>query len=534
MTPTANAVLVCVVFLCGLQETVLSQRGHCAGNRCFALFQELEDFPGAQKRCGDSGGQLFVFSLEHVVKTLALSPPGGLSGSYWLAVHGAGGTTEEAAAGIQNCSSIPASAGRNATVLWEPCRNLKGFLCQYEFEEPCGALRANGGAQVKYTAHMDFEVYESETFPPGTIAAVEKAGGKYPDSRHVCFSSGWTRAPWRCEVLRGGCEHNCNSTTHTCTCPPGQTLHPNNITCTADPCASCAHECQKEGDTYVCKCRKGYRLAQDRKRCVDVDECKEENPCTGEDEECENTQGLFECRCKDGFIKEDGVCVDVAICEKCEHLLCEKSNGVYGCLCRQGFRVLAKDPTKCEQHCTERDCPAKCIPDPDKQKKDMLQCFCPEGYIQDIKNSTPFCTDINECEMEKQCDHKCENVFGGYRCLCDEGFKLHDEYMCVPIEDEEDNGSGSTPPYPTPAGAHPAAVPSYIKTGSVLGIAVFLALCAALLFFLIRNLSRRCRMFELSSFKHPDIDIFYLQQVTTETYKRLSFDKQLKNDLQTP
>ncbi|XP_038582586.1 thrombomodulin-like [Micropterus salmoides] len=520
MIPRTNALLICVVFLCGLEETVLSGRGHCTGNQCFALFQKPDDFLGAQEICKTFDGQLFVFNLEHLRKILR-SSPNGLSGSYWLELHSAGRTTEEAVAGLQNCSYI---SGQNSTVLWKPCReNLDGFLCQYTFEENCSILQAGGGAQMKYTAHMGFEVNDSETFPLGTIA--EKAGGKYPDSRYLCYSNGWLRAPWNCEVLRGGCEYNCNSTTHTCTCPAGQTLHPNNITCTTDPCADCAHECQQVGDNYVCTCREGFELAQDMKLCVDVDECKKD-PCTGEGEECVNTQGGFECRCKDGFEEEDGVCEDVAICEKCEHMWCQKFNGVYKCVCKEGFRVSPLDPTKCEQHCTERDCPANCVEN---------QCFCPDGYIQDSDDGIPICTDINECDNEQECDHKCENLFGGYRCLCNEGFKLHNEHRCLPTsEEEEAEGSGSPSPFPTPAGAHPAAVPSYIKTGSVLGITVFMVLCAALLFYLIQSTAKRCGKFQLSSFKHPNIDIFYLQQVTTETYKRLSFDKQLKNDFQIP
>lgn len=532
MIPTLNALLICVVFLCGLEETVLSQDGHCIGNQCFALFREPEDFPGAQKRCKDSGGQLFRLSSTDIA--IFTSLPGGLSGSYWL--RNTSSTAEEAAARLQTCSSISVSMGRNFTVLWAPCREiLNGFLCQYTLEAPCRGLQAGGGAQVKYTAPMGFEVHHSETFPPGTIAVAEKVGAKHPDSKHVCFSRDWMRAPWSCEVMRGGCEHGCNSTTHTCTCPAGQTLHSNKITCTADPCPRCAHECQKEGDIYACKCSKGYRLAQDGGSCVDVNECEEEDSCTGEGEECENTQGDFQCRCKDGFWDDDGVCVDVSICERCEHMLCEKSNGVYGCECRSGYRVSARDPTKCDKHCANKDCQATCIPNPDNPNEDMRQCFCPDGYILDFKNSTAICSDINECDFEKQCDYKCENLFGGFRCLCDEGFKLHKEYKCVPIEEEEEeeeDGSGSTHPYPTAAGVQPSAVPSYIKAGSVLGISVFMVLCAALLFFLVHNAAKRCGRFELDSFKHSNIDIFYLQQVTTETYNRLSFDKQSKNDSQ--
>ncbi|XP_035534125.1 thrombomodulin-like [Morone saxatilis] len=526
MIPTTNALLICVLFLCGLEETVLSQHGHCTGKQCFALFQESKDFPGAQKKCKEFG-QLFEFSLEHLVKIFK-SLPSGLSGSYWLDLHGTGSTT-----GLQNCSSISASTERNFTVLSEPCsENLSGFLCQYTIPgTTCSGLQAGGGVQVKYFSHMSFEVKDSETFPEGTTAVAEEPGAKYPHSKHLCYSKQWVPAPWICEVMRGGCEHNCNSTTNTCLCPTGQTLRPNKISCTEDPCAECAQGCQQEG----CKCWEGYRLAQDGRSCVDVNECEEENPCTGERTQCENTKGGFECRCKEDFVEEDGVCVDVSICDNCEHMLCDKVNGVYGCVCRKGYKVSARDPTKCERNCTERDCPAKCIQNSDIVQKDLLQCFCPDGYILDVTNTTTICTDINECEIEKPCDHKCENLHGGFTCLCDKGFKLHKGYKCVSTDEEdeeEEEGSGSTPPHPTLAGAHPAAVPSYVKTGSVLGITLFLVLCMALLFFLLQNVVKRCGKFQLHSFKHPNIDIFYLQQVTTETYKRLSFDKPFKNDPQ--
>uniref|UniRef100_UPI0037E9B39D uncharacterized protein n=1 Tax=Semicossyphus pulcher TaxID=241346 RepID=UPI0037E9B39D len=490
MDHTARALIICVFSLFGLMDMVFSQRGHCAGDTCFALFQKPEDFPGAKKSC--SGGRFYAYSPTH--KAILSSVVGGLGGSYWLEVPSTNETT--GAAGPQNCTSI----SRNLEVLSEPCRKkLDGFLCQYVFENNCTGLQTGGGVQeVTYTVQpMGFEVKDSETFPHGTVAVAKKVGGKYPESKSVCFSGSWIQAPWSCdEELKGGCEHRCNkhSETHTCTCPPGHSLHPNNIS------------------------------------CVEVDECKGENLCTGEGEECRNTPGGFECICKDGFDKHDRVCMDVSICNKCEHMKCELYSGAFQCMCRQGFRVSAKDPTKCELHCGERECLAFCITTTNDKGEKKHDCNCPDGYIKDMINNTAYCSDINECEIEgkDRCgDHKCENSHGDYRCLCNQGFELLND-KCVPTEFEdkfdEKDGSGSTSLYPTPASARPASVPSYIKTGSILGITVFMALFAALLFFLVRNTVRRCGKFQLSSLKHHEIDIFYLQQVTTETYKRLTLD----------
>ncbi|KAM3603268.1 uncharacterized protein V6R79_019601 [Siganus canaliculatus] len=532
MNRSNKALLVCLLFLCGLEEIVLAQYGHCAGNECFALFQEPVDFQGAMGNCIKYDGQLFKFSVTDLEKTLAVQP-GEISGGFWLEQRGAGRRTEEASALLQNCSYAAVSKGGNFAVLQAPCREtMDGFLCQYANTKPCNGLQAGTSVQVNYTASMGFKVRDSEAFPEGTVAVTEKVGAEYPDSTYVCVERDWMRGPWTCEVLQGGCEHGCSE--NTCTCPERQKLHPNKFSCTTDPCAQCEHKCQQVGDDFMCTCDKGYTLAPDGMKCVDVNECEGaegHNLCTGEGEECENTQGGSRCICAEDFALEDGVCVNTSICMKCEHMTCLKFNGVYQCQCNEGFKVSPKDPTRCVMHCTKRDCAPVCHPNRDSTKVDMPQCDCPSGYILDKINGTEICTDIDECTQEKLCDHKCENLFGDFRCVCDQGFELKDIHRCVPMKttveptDYESSGSFATYP-PTPASPHLASVPSYVKTGSILGITVFLVLCGILLVFMVHHMAKRCRRFELASLKHTNIDIFSLQQVTTETYKRFSFDKQ--------
>ncbi|XP_028997022.1 thrombomodulin-like [Betta splendens] len=503
MFSTARALLIPVIFLCGLEEVALAQHGHCAADRCFALFLKPANYSAAQRGCQDSGGRLMDAATEHAGEAFA---------SFERAIRGRFWVNDSNRTGTQRRSLVSVTTNGSSTLPAEhDSDTLSGYMCQYTVNEPCSSLRA--GSRMSYVAYEGFEVKDSEHFPQGTIATAETPGAEYADSKHVCFMGVWIKAPWSCEVFNGGCEHRCNGTSQTCTCPAGRSLHPNNVTCAKDPRA-----CQKHGG----------EVAQDGKGCVDADECKQRNPCTRENQECVNEPQGAVCRCIDGFAEEDGVCVNTTICFSCEHR-CEKIRGVYECRCLDGFRVSPRNPTDCEEHCAEKDCPARC--DPNADKKGQRQCFCPDGYIQDTMDNDTFCTDIDECDNE-QCGHRCENSFGSFRCLCEEGYALEDDgYTCLRTDGEaEDAGSGVSPSDPAPADAHAAAVPFYVKTGSVMGIAVFVALGAALLYLLWRSMSKRCGKFELTSLKGPDI--FYLQQMSTDTYKRLSFDKPFKNDSQ--
>lgn len=525
MICTVSALLICAISLSGLGGSLASRHGFCTRNQCFGALEEPVDFPGAREECTKLWGQLPKLNYT-VLGNLRTSLLSGLTGRFWIA----GNATKEAAATLQNCSYVSVATGQEVALASAPCRDiLDGFLCHYAFTGPCREFPAREGARVTYTSHMGFQVQPIQAIPPGTIAVLTKVGAEHPDSKHLCFDKDWTPAPWSCEVLGGGCEIACNSTTGRCTCPARRDLLSNNVSCTADPCARCAQLCKPKGDSYACDCAEGYRLTGNGEGCVDVDECKEEDPCTGDGEKCVNTQGSYECRCQNGLDWDDGSCVDMSICSVCEHT-CDKVNGVYECICYRGYKVSPRDPTRCEMYCSDRDCRAVCIQNREDPKAEP-SCYCPRGYILDRVNGTNMCSDINECE-ESEC-HRCENLHGSFTCSCDQGFRLYRGYKCVAIKEEE--GSGSPPPYPTAAGVQPGAVPSYVKAGSVLGITVFLVLAAVLLFFLVYSAAKRSGSFQLDSLKPSNIDnIFYLQQVTTETYKRLSLDKHFKNDSQVP
>lgn len=514
MICATTTLLFCALSLCGLQDAAASLRGRCVGGLCY--WQDPVNFQSADKVCKEKGSQLFEPLTEGDMKALRslLTDDGG---RFWLR-----GSSQ---ANPRNCAAASVTRGQDVTLGSKPCREaLDGFVCQFKSNDMCGSLQEGRSKRVTYV-FADFQVVGSETFPQGTVATVGQEGAEYPVSTHLCFSNKWLRAPWLCEVMNGGCERSCDRSTNACECPAGSTVHANNVSCVADSCARCEQDCQRLETGPVCTCKSGYRLGQDGATCVDVNECEERDPCTNEGEECVNRRGTYECMCMDGFDEEDGVCVNVTICSFCEHK-CAKVGGVYQCACKDGFRVSPIDSTKCVRHCTERDCPAQCHANPEWEKKGMQQCYCPDGYIADIRNQSAICTDINECEHQDMCDHDCENLYGSYRCSCREGYQLQGPDKCVPLEDEDyEPGSGTSTVRATPASSRPATFPSYVKTGSALGITAFVAVCAVLLACLVRGMLRRCSTVQLHSFKHRDIDIFTLQQVTTEQYKRFSFDK---------
>lgn len=496
MSVSRRALLLCVLFLCAAGE---APRGICEDTRCRAVFFETADFAEAERRCQDTGGTLYKIGLGHSLASLRL--PHGL---FW--------TASESAASDSYCRSARVTSEMVTIGIRTTCTDrLNGTLCQYT--STCRALLPREGAHVNYTIAWGFE--GQTVFPPGTLAMVHVPDHP-PISKHICAGTQWLRAPWNCEVMAGGCEHECSKPQQMCTCPAGQSLHHNNFTCTEDPCATCSHSCVKVGEQWECRCREGFKLGSGGD-CVDVDECSEDRTlCSGPGEACENKEGSYECMCQEDYDLLDGVCVDSSICFDCEHI-CDEVQGEFRCGCLKGFRVDPQDPTKCEEFCSEQDCPAKC-PSPG-------QCYCPPGYIQDQRDRETVCTDIDECELTAACEHHCNNTYGSFFCTCEEGFQLEDRHHCVPLEPLQVLGQSR----PTAASVQPTALPSYVKTGSILGITVFALLCAALLYLLLYRLFTYCTRAQFYSLKR-DMDIFTLQQVSTETYKRLSHDWQCRND----
>lgn len=80
------------------------------------------------------------------------------------------------------------------------------------------------------------------------------------------------------------------------------TLH-----CGAPDNGGCEQQCLNITDGgYICHCFPGYIISDDnRKRCIDVDECATgTHTCS---HLCKNLNGTYSCSCRDGFHASDGL-----------------------------------------------------------------------------------------------------------------------------------------------------------------------------------------------------------------------------------
>ncbi|XP_071115970.1 fibrillin-2-like [Haliotis cracherodii] len=268
--------------------------------------------------------------------------------------------------------------------------------------------------------------------------------------------------------------------------------------------------CMNTDGSYRCECTPGYQLSPDGAFCLDYDECKTTGMCTNGN--CINMDGSFKCVCNTGYILGPSreVCIDVNECslgpDQCVNGQCVNNQGSFRCECPQGF-TLGEDRRTCRdtrrnmcypevrngrclnpysvlvtksmcccglagslawgQNC-ER-CPTMMDPgfiklcthgkgrDHDgkninecKLRPDMCQngacedldggyrCICNDGYRPD--SSGRECSDINECDINLMlCDGgQCRNVPGSYRCICPEGLRFnHATRMCEDMNECE-------------------------------------------------------------------------------------------------
>ncbi len=164
--------------------------------------------------------------------------------------------------------------------------------------------------------------------------------------------------------------------------------------------------------------------------CVSVssDGMRTPRPCTDKLDGflCEDSQG--------DICKGSAVVLDNARCmfAPCEHR-CTPLEAGYRCSCKGRFRPNARDPRRCDFYCATRVCEALCL-------RSGSACWCPAGFVR----SDQTCEDIDECESNHDCAHKCLNTIGTYRCACYEPFILVNGTECT-LAPSLYNGQFTTP-----------------------------------------------------------------------------------------
>ncbi|XP_054239617.1 thrombomodulin [Indicator indicator] len=502
--------------LCGEPEPAALPGAQCLEHDCFGIFWAKKSFAEASEVCEGGSGHLMTVRSTVAEDAIALllqnrsgtlwlglslplpctEPSQRLRGFKWVTGDHSTDYTNWAPSG-QRCSERCVTVSRD--LLWEERRcedPADGFLCEYNYGGSCPRLPPTEGLLVTYTTPFGARGGDFLALPPRSTASIPALGLELRcDDEGISGGLSWGRdtpGAWSCRLANGGCEETCGeeSGQARCSCPDGKVLGPDGRRCES-PCAgaACQHHCVVAGNSFLCMCDSGYRLAADRYSCEDDDDCAiVPRLC---EQVCVNTEGGFECRCHSGYEMLDGRCRPINHCDKapCEQQ-CEEVPGGYRCSCYPGYAVHPQVSTHCVLHCNSSQCPAQC-------DKDADSCECPEGFVLDTDaDDEQVCVDIDECEMG-YCEHNCTNHPGGYECHCHAGYQLFDKNNCIRITEEDREGAfsgdlGPTSQTPTPSRTPPKA--EYLHPGVLVGISVgALSAALALLALGYHLAKKRCR-----------------------------------------
>jgi len=213
----------------------------------------------------------------------------------------------------------------------------------------------------------------------------------------------------------------------------------------ANPCADeespvCGYgQCVQKGRSYECTCSEGYMFDEDKKTCVDKDECEEKSDNCDKNAQCTNTLGSFSCACNDGYSGDGQTCQDVNECEQdtnpCDNnAKCSNTIGSFTCECLIGYIGDGKscsDRNECmiyENICGRGAC---------ENTEGSYKCSCEKGFVFE---SGTTCVDIDECQQPGICGNEgsCNNTLGAYECHCSDGYKNAGETLASPCEDVDE------------------------------------------------------------------------------------------------
>ncbi|KAI8516124.1 hypothetical protein Bbelb_069370 [Branchiostoma belcheri] len=255
------------------------------------------------------------------------------------------------------------------------------------------------------------------------------------DGSYTCdCPTGYALDVDECESDQDDCSYDCTNTdgSYTCGCPEAYELGSDGRTCNdVDECSrnlhDCSHDCTNTDGSYTCSCPTGYQLGSDERTCEEVDECAADiDDCS---HDCTNTDGSYTCGCPTGFElgSDEKTCNDIDECASapCQNGgECQDGINQYTCSCASGW-----DGTHCEEDIDE------CTLDSNnchvcENTMGSFVCSCRDGYV--VGDDGMSCIDVNECDVEQdECSHDCTNTDGSYTCGCPTGYILNsDERTC--------------------------------------------------------------------------------------------------------
>ncbi|XP_062901651.1 uncharacterized protein LOC134345238 [Mobula hypostoma] len=98
-------------------------------------------------------------------------------------------------------------------------------------------------------------------------------------------------------------------------------------------------------------------LSGDGIQCLDIDECKDENPCSP-NATCINTVRSYNCTCNDGFSGNGTYCSDITECSTCSpNAVCKDTGGKFKCICNERFTGNGTTCTPLPGPCDSFQCP---------------------------------------------------------------------------------------------------------------------------------------------------------------------------------
>ncbi|KAL7847601.1 hypothetical protein AOLI_G00223190 [Acnodon oligacanthus] len=223
--------------------------------------------------------------------------------------------------------------------------------------------------------------------------------------------------------------------------------------------------CLNVAGSFRCICNAGFQLSPDGRNCVDHDECAVTNMCLNG--MCINEDGSFKCVCKHGFtLASSGrYCTDIDECLTpgiCMHGRCINTEGSYRCECLAGLAV-GPDGRSCVDTHMRSTCygairKGVCVrPFHAAVTKSACCCVsadygfgepCQPCPALDSAEFNALCrsgigftidgTDINECALDPDiCPNgACENLRGGYRCICNTGYETDQSgRACIDVDE---------------------------------------------------------------------------------------------------